>query len=135
MERQGPGRSGGAPGGRLEASDFAPERAEPVGDVLRRWAARTGISRASDRERIWNAWQRLLGAEAAHTILEGLRSRGPGAGVAMFVVDSSTLLSELRSFRRQELLEGLRREVKTYFVQDLKFRLEKRRPRPCPGLR
>ena len=109
-----------------EASDYAPDRAEPVGHILRRWALRSGALRATDRERIWDAWQRLLGPDARHTSLEGLRNRGKNAGVAHFVVDSSALLQDLRSFRKQELLEGLRREVKTYFVQDIKFRLEKR---------
>jgi hypothetical protein len=111
-----------------EASDFDDEKAESVGQVLRRWGMRSGVLRASDRERIWDAWQRLLGPDAAHTSLEGLRNRGPSAGVAHFVVDSSALLQDLKSFRKQELLEGLRRDVRTYFVQDLKFRLEKKSP-------
>ena len=106
-----------------EASDYDADRAEPVGGILRRWGAKTGILRTSDRERIWDAWQRILGPDAAHTTLEGLRDHK-----AMFTVDSSALLSELKSFRKQELLEGLRREVKAYFVQDIRFRLEKIRP-------
>jgi hypothetical protein len=100
----------------------------PIGDVVRRWAVRSGFTRVSDRDKIWAVWQRLLGREAAHTSLERLANRGKNAGVASFVVDSSALLSELRNFRREELLEALRREVKTYFVQDLKFRLEKKPP-------
>jgi predicted nucleic acid-binding Zn ribbon protein len=84
--------------------------------------ARSGLLRATDRDRVWDAWQRLLGAEAAHTCLEGLRNR-----VAYFSVDSSALLSELTQFRKQELLEGLHAEVRQPFVRDLRFRLEKRR--------
>jgi predicted nucleic acid-binding Zn ribbon protein len=107
-----------------EASDYAPDkRSQPVGDILRRWAKRTGALKASDQDRIWAAWQRLLGRDAAHTTLVGLKNQ-----VAMFNVDSSALLSELNNFRKQELLEGLRREVKTYFVRDFRLRLEKRRP-------
>ena len=121
-------RRAGKPALPPEASDFDAERAEPLGRVLRRWAMHSGILRLSDRERIWDAWQRLLGPDAAHTSLEGLRNRGPSAGVASFVVDSSALLQDLKSFRKQELLEGLRRDVRTYFIQDLKFRLEKRCP-------
>jgi predicted nucleic acid-binding Zn ribbon protein len=106
-----------------EASDFEPERSETVGNVLRRWGRRTGLLRVTERDRVWQAWEHLLGRDAAHTSLEGLRSN-----VATFIVDSSALLSELRSFRKQELLEGLRREVRSYFVRDIRFRLEKRRP-------
>jgi predicted nucleic acid-binding Zn ribbon protein len=105
-----------------EAADYDAERSEPVGQVLKRWARRSGILKTSDRDRIWEAWQRLLGRDAAHTSLDGLRNQ-----VAYFSVDSSALLSELSSFRKPELLDGLRREVKTYFVRDVRLRLEKRR--------
>jgi hypothetical protein len=117
-----------------EASDYASDRSEPVGEVVRRWAARSGFTRVSDRDKIWAVWQRLLGREAAHTSLERLANRGKNAGVAAFVVDSSALLSELRNFRKEEILEALRRELKTYFVQDIKFRLEKKSP-PKAGRR
>ena len=70
---------------------------------------------------------RLLGRDAVHTSLERLQK-----DVVTFTVDSSALLSELGGFRKQELLEGLRSQVKTYFVRDLRLRLEKRRP-PAPG--
>jgi hypothetical protein len=117
-----------------EASDYAKDRSEAVGEAVRRWAVRSGFTRVSDRDKIWAVWQRLLGPEAAHTGLERLANRGKNAGVASFIVDSSALLSELRNFRKEELLEALRREVKTYFVQDIKFRLEKKPPRR-PGQR
>jgi hypothetical protein len=106
----------------IEASDFDKDRAETAGEVLRRWVTTRGLLKPSDRQRLWGAWQRLLGPEAAQTSLEGLKNH-----VATFTVDSSALLSELKNFRKQELLESLHREVKTYFVRDIKFRLEKRR--------
>ena len=95
--------------------------AETLGAILARWLKRSGFTHAGDRERIARAWEEILGPEAAHTRLEGLRK-----GVATFVVDSSTLLSELSNFRRQELLEGLQTRVKAPFISNLKFRLEKR---------
>ena len=110
-----------------EATDYDPEKSEPVGQVLKRWVRKSGLLKATDRQRIWNAWQRLLGPDAAHTSLEGLRNN-----TVSFTVDSSALLSELNNFRKQDLLEGLRREVKTYFVRDIRLRLEKRRP-PAMG--
>ena len=112
--------------GRREASDFEDARAEPVGEVIRHWVARSGLLRLSDRLRVWQAWQRELGPDAAHTRLESLNGN-----VATFSVDSSALLSELRLFRKQELLEALHREVPTYFVRDVRFRLEK--PGPSNG--
>ena len=107
----------------IEASDFDKDWAETAGEVLRRWVTTRGLLKPSDRQRLWDAWQRILGPEAAQTSLEGLKNH-----VATFAVDSSALLSELKNFRKQELLESLHREVKTYFVRDIKFRLEKRRP-------
>ena len=113
------GSADAAEGGRV------PER---VGQILKCWATRTGFLRPSEREKVWSAWQELLGPDASHTHLEGLWKN-----VATFRVDSSTLLSELNNFRRQELLEGLRERVKSYFIRDLRFRLEKRRtPREEP---
>jgi predicted nucleic acid-binding Zn ribbon protein len=102
------------------------DRAEPVGDVLKRWMRRSGILRTSERDRLWDAWQRLLGRDAPHTVLSGLKNH-----VLVFDVDSSALLAELNNFRKQDLLEGLRAEVKSYFVRDIRFRLQKdvRRPR------
>lgn len=102
--------------------------AEPVGEVLRRWMSRSGVLRGTDRDRIEEAWRGLLGPDAAHTRLEGLRGN-----VATFVVDSSALLAELRQFRKQELIEGLREQVKTYFVRDVRLRLEKKGPPQRPG--
>jgi predicted nucleic acid-binding Zn ribbon protein len=110
-----------------EASDLLPVRAEPIGAIARRWAARAGLLRVSDRERVWNAWQAHLGAEARHTRLEALRNH-----VATFVIDSSALLAELNNFRKAELLEVLRRDVPSCFVADLRFRLEKRAGRSRP---
>jgi predicted nucleic acid-binding Zn ribbon protein len=95
--------------------------AEPLGPVLRRLLRRTGLAHAGDREKVWAAWEELLGRDAAHTRLEGLRK-----GTAQFVVDSSALLSELNNFRRQALLEGLQARVRSPFISNLKFRLEKR---------
>lgn len=102
--------------------EWGERQPELAGEVLRRWMARSGLVRATDRARVWDAWQRLLGAEAAQTCLEGLRNH-----VAYFSVDSSALLSELAQFRKQELLEGLHEEVRQPFVRDLRFRLDKRR--------
>jgi len=111
-----------------EASDYEPDRAEAAGDVIRRWTRRSGIARTTSRQRVTDALARLLGPDAVHTRLEGLRDN-----VATLAVDSSALLSELKNFRKQELLEGLRRDVKTYFVRDVRFRLEKHGPAPGKG--
>jgi len=99
----------------------AKAEAETLGSVLARWIKRSGLAHAGDRERITRAWEEILGPEAVHTRLDGIRK-----GTATFVVDSSTLLSELNNFRRQELLEGLQARVKAPFISNLKFRLEKR---------
>lgn len=103
-----------------EASDFEKDGTEPVGPVLRRLLTRSGLLGLSDREQVWAVWQRILRADADHTRLDSLRNH-----TATFVVDSSVLLAELRGFRKQEILEAIQRDVKTYFVRDIRFRLEK----------
>ena len=108
---------------RSEASDFYDDRRpEAIGQVARRWAARAGLLRVSDRDRVWAAWQNHLGPLAEHTRLEGLRNH-----TAHFVVDSSALLAELNNFRKTELIAMLQRDVRSCLVADLSFRLEKRR--------
>jgi predicted nucleic acid-binding Zn ribbon protein len=108
------------PLGPKEASDFRPIRAETIGDVAARWAAKSGLTRVSERERIWEAWERHLGPVARHTRLESLRQH-----VATFLIDSSALLAELNNFRKPDLLAMLQQEVPSYFVADLRFRLKK----------
>lgn len=110
----------------------APKRpaASPVGEAVGWVLKRLELDRATPRRRVAEAWQRLLGSDARYTELVGLK-----ANVATFTVDSSALLSELNNFRKQELLEGLRAEVKTYFVRDIRFRLQKRRPGPATDRR
>ena len=105
----------------LQPADPGFRQAESLGSILARWIKRSGLAHARDRERITRAWEEILGPDAAHTRLERIRK-----GAAVFVVDSSALLSELNNFRRQELLEGLQARVKSPFISDLKFRLEKR---------
>ena len=107
----------------IEASDFKKVRAEPLGNILQRWLDRSGLLRLSDHDRVWEVWGRQLGRDAAHTSLVSLKGN-----VATFSVDSSALLSELNNFRKVELLEALHREVRTYFVRDIRFHLDKRDP-------
>ena len=103
-----------------EASDFRPVRAERIGEVARRWAARSGLLAVSDRDQVARVWRECLGPDADHTRLLSLQRH-----VATFTVDSSALLAELNNFRKEELLTVLHREVPAYFVRDLRFRLNK----------
>jgi hypothetical protein len=110
--------------GLREAADYAKDpRAKAIGDIVRQVITRRGWNKLGPQEQVWDVWERLLGSEAPHTRLEGMRK-----DVAWFVVDSSALLSELANFRKQEILEVLHREVRSVFVRDIKLRLEKRRP-------
>jgi predicted nucleic acid-binding Zn ribbon protein len=96
------------------------QSAEPVGDVLKRWIKHSGVLRTSERDRIWAVWERLLGPDAAHTRLAGLAKH-----VLTIEVDSSALLMDLSSFKKQEILEAIRDEVRSYFIRDIRFRLQK----------
>ena len=98
--------------------------AERVGRIIERWLRRSGVGRTGERDRLWDVWTRLLGRDAKHTRFVGLKNH-----VLTVQVDSSPLLAELRQFRKQELLEGLRAEVKSYFVRDIRFRLQTDAPR------
>jgi len=104
-----------------ETSDSRP--AERIGPILARWIKRAGLANASDREKLWTAWQDLLGPDAERTCLERLHR-----GTATFAVDSSALLSELNNFRKRELLDALADRLPSPRVHNLRFRLEKRGP-------
>ena len=106
-----------------EASDFQEDRGHTVGDIIRQVMVRRGLNELTQRQQVWNVWQRLLGPDAPHTRLEGMRNQ-----VATFTVDSSALLSELASFRKHEILDALHEDIRTFFVRDIRLRLEKRRP-------
>lgn len=90
---------------------------ESLRDIIGRYLDRAGLSRHLQADEVRRVWEQLLGEAAEHARLDSLRG-----GVALFVVDSAALLSELNNFRKAELLAGLQGEVKGLFIRDIKFR-------------
>ena len=90
---------------------------ELLRDIIGRYLDRTGLGRRLPYAELEAAWRKALGDDAGHTRLDAVRN-----DVAVFVVDSAALLSELNNFRKAELLGILRAEVKGLAVRDLKFR-------------
>ena len=93
--------------------------AESVGAILARVMKDVRPARRKRRDKIADAWARIAGPEIAlETRPATLRQ-----GVLTVEVKSSSLLHELRSFRRDELLERLLAAEPSGRVTGLRFRL------------
>ena len=102
---------------------------ELLRDIIGRYLDRTGLGRRLQYAELEAVWRKLLGEAADHTRLDAVRN-----DVAVFVVDNAALLAELNNFRKAELLDGLRAELKGLALRDLKFRPGTLRPgRPAPA--
>ena len=86
----------------------------PVGDLVRSWKFRQGIS--SDRVAILNAvWEKELGHMARHWRLKGVRK-----GVLYVVPRSSGAALELR-MRGQGVIQGLNKYFKTAWIKGVRL--------------
>lgn len=90
---------------------------ELLGDILTKYLKTTALAGRMQLAEVETVWRAALGPAAGHTKLDSLKK-----GVAVFVVDSSVLLSELNNFRKLELLSHLQSAVHGVFIQDIKFR-------------
>ena len=92
---------------------------EAIGDVLRRVLRETRPSARHGRNSVARSWEKAAGEElCAETRASTLRK-----GVLTVDVRSASLLHELESFRREDLLSRLLAEEPTGRVTDLRFRL------------
>jgi len=99
------------------------KNAKKIGDLLKRYLKRHGIERLLRFRGIYEFWCKAVGEELARqTRVVALRKN-----VLTIEVDSSPLLAELAGYRKQELLEALRRCLleanRKQYIDDLIFKL------------
>jgi len=92
---------------------------KPVGDVLARYMRTSGLGEKLRSREIYDSWPEVAGAEVdKHTRVVGF------SGCVLHVeVDSPPWLHMLSTFKKPELLTGLRQALNGVRVRDIKFRI------------
>lgn len=91
---------------------------ENLADVLARLFTSRGWGRKSERVRLENAWEEVVGPEHAAATRVGALRRG----VLEIEVKNGVLLQELAQFHKRRLLAALRAKLAGVTLTDLKFR-------------
>ena len=96
------------------------ERVIPISEAIDSFMNQSGLTRKMRHDSLGRAWCEILGDDLAeHTRL----SRKIQRGVLKVEVDSSALLAELSGLRKAEIIRKLNEQVKSVYVEDIKFRL------------
>jgi len=92
---------------------------QPVGDVLAKYMRTSGLKEKLRSPEVYDCWPEVAGAEASrHSRVVGF------AGCVLHVeVDSAPWLHMLATFRKPELLSGLRATLQGVRVRDIKFKI------------
>ena len=89
-------------------------------DAIASFMEKSGLGRPTLSDQIGRAWCEILGPEVAkHTRL----ARTIVKGTLKVEVNSPTLLAELSTFRKPEILKGLQDRVKRKHIEDIRFTL------------
>ena len=95
-------------------------RVSTLRDAIASFMQQSGLGRPMLSDQIGRVWCEILGPEIAkHTRL----SRTIKQGTLTVEVDSPSLLAELSSFRKGEILKGLQERVKRKHIEDIRFKL------------
>jgi predicted nucleic acid-binding Zn ribbon protein len=97
----------------------SPRPSEPrrIGDVLVDLLAQRGYAQTTSNDDCLVAWQDTAGELSQHSLPGALKR-----GVLQINVRNSAVLQEL-TFRKQELLAGMRRQLPHHRIADLRFRI------------
>jgi hypothetical protein len=104
---------------RLDAAQ-APRARETkaVGEIIPECAFISEIRRQYDLRDVYDAWLGVVGEQAAHCAITGVRR-----GTLSVVVDSASCLHELANFRKREIIAGLKTRSGCEKIHDIEFRL------------
>jgi len=92
---------------------------EAVGDILAQYIRSSGLKDKLRSPKIYDCWPQVAGDEAsAHTRVVGFTN-----AVLHVEVDSAPWLQMLATFRKPELLQGLRGLMNGVPVKDIRFRV------------
>jgi len=97
-----------------------PEGVQPIGKILTEVIARRGLARLRQRQLWEQVWQEVVGPEVSEQTRIGSYRRG----VLEILVNNSSLLQELAAFRKETLIEELRKRLSATAIRDVKFRLD-----------
>jgi len=107
------------PGPKHRSRPYDTSEPDALGAVISRLFAVRGYGRIQADRQLHSAWKTIVGEEVARqTRVLGLKN-----GVLQIGVSNSALLSELASFRKQELMEQLKTEQPQLRLRSLKFLL------------
>ena len=99
------------------------ERVVPISEAIDSFMKQSGLTRKMRHDLLGRAWCEIIGVDQAdHTRL----SRKIERGVLKVEVDSSALLAELSGLRKAEIIQKLNEQVKSVYIEDIKFRLGSR---------
>ncbi len=91
----------------------------PLAEVLGDLFAARGLARVRGTAELAEAWAHAVGeAGQGRTRVDGVRR-----GVLTITVAHPTLLAELATFRKAELLAALRRKLAEVTIHDIRFRI------------
>ena len=93
--------------------------AKPVGDILARFMRTSGLKDKLRSPEIYDCWPEVAGPEASrHSRVVGFNNC-----VLHVEVDSAPWLQMLASFRKPELLQGIKQLMSGVRVTDIRFRI------------
>lgn len=96
-----------------------PREPQQLGGILANFLKKSGLREKLRSSEIYDCWPEIVGAEASkHSRVVGITNC-----VLHIEVDSAPWLQVLSSFRKKELLEGIRQRVTAVRVNDIKFKI------------
>ncbi len=102
---------------------------KPLSDILADLFAARGLARIQATSELEAAWTNAVGELAnRYTQVDGLRR-----GILSIIVAHPTLLEELASFQKPDLLASLRRSLAGTAIHDIRFRIGPVRNTNPPG--
>ena len=91
---------------------------DAVGDIVDRWLKQNRVRQRVDTQSLFGKWRTIVGERISRrTRVVDLRG-----GELIVEVSSATLLGELSTYYRQEILESLQAEEEFRGVKSIRFR-------------
>jgi len=103
----------------LSSREFRRGGPQPVGDILARYMRTSGLKQKLRSSEVYDCWPEVAGPEAC----EHSRVVGFNNCVLYVEVDSAPWLQMLATFKKAELLTGIKQLMSGVRVKDIKFKI------------
>ena len=103
----------------MSAREFRRGGPQPVGDILVRYMRASGLKQKLRSSEVYDCWPDVAGLEAC----EHSRVVGFNNCVLYVEVDSAPWLQMLATFKKAELLTGIKQLMSGVRVKDIKFKI------------